>query len=387
MNGSTTRATGVPPAGCLHRALPTRGGGGGSRLSGRPRTGAGVRCPEPARRQEPRGRGRRNWRRAPIPAARDATRLRPRAGPSRRGADTLRDAHAAWWTDWLEPSYPTPTDEMLARVEEFYDNLRAALDWSTGAPALGLRLLRCLATAWLELGWLGEGALAAERLLTPDNAEQYVRCMARCGQRVWRSGHGQSGRPRVACLEAVRGCRRSNAATTTGWRSPGISPSPTNWRGRRYYGNSPSNVATLTGKALAIEIAAEIAEDDPAAATLRCSPKPSLARASGSRRFQDEAAGPSQCGRTEGDLPVASTLAAGYWQYWQVPSRPQSAIRQLRRPPRPRRGCSPPRGRRRRAPAHSRRLRRLAFNARHRLELLEGRPSSLHPELPAGNHD
>ena len=100
-----------------------------------------VRPDQPSRRQEPRRRRRGPQWRAPLPAAGDAARLRPRPRTRRRRADQLRDAHAAWWADWLEPRGDMPTDDILDEIEEFHANLKAALDWSVDRPELGLRLL------------------------------------------------------------------------------------------------------------------------------------------------------------------------------------------------------------------------------------------------------
>ena len=86
---------------------------------------------------------------------------------------TVRDAHAAWWADWLEPRGAMPTDEVLEEVEEFHDNLTAALDWAADQPLLGLRLLRGVARAWESLGRAGDAMAAADRLLTDDNAQRY----------------------------------------------------------------------------------------------------------------------------------------------------------------------------------------------------------------------
>ena len=66
--------------------------------------------------------------------------------------NTLRDAHAAWWAQWLEPRGAMPTDEVLEEVDEFHDNLIAALDWSAGQAPLGLRLLRGRGEVVGELG-------------------------------------------------------------------------------------------------------------------------------------------------------------------------------------------------------------------------------------------
>ena len=84
---------------------------------------------------------------------------------------TCRDAHAAWWADWLEPRGDMPTDEILAKIAEFHANLKAALDWSVDQPRLGLRLLGGVARAWDDLGRAGDAMTAADRLLTDDNAQ------------------------------------------------------------------------------------------------------------------------------------------------------------------------------------------------------------------------
>ena len=86
---------------------------------------------------------------------------------------TLRDAHAAWWADWLEPRGAMPTDDILEEMEAFHANLVAALDWGADEPALGLRLLRDVAIAWEDLGRAGDAMAAADRLLTDDNAQRY----------------------------------------------------------------------------------------------------------------------------------------------------------------------------------------------------------------------
>ena len=303
----------------------------------------------------------------------------------------LRDAHAAWWTDWLEPSYPIPTDQMLDRVEEFYDNFRAALDWSTAAPALGLRLLRCLATVWLELGWSGEGALAAERLLNPDNAERHgnawLDAVNECsdlvtailGRREWHALNGlaqqvaqQRGDDyRLAIAQLVKDPDELEAATAL--------QELAEQRGDRYWQTTA-----------AIQIAAQLAEDDPAAAKPLLAEADALAQASGSRRFQDEMLlARANAARTEGDLPACIDLGRRLLQsgrsysqsqlvhvlsYAALLAHDEDALREV-------------------ADAGERLERKAsgyalhAYNARHRLELFEGQPSSVHPDLVAGDRD
>ncbi len=87
----------------------------------------------------------------------------------------LREAHANWWAGWLaERDATLHTDAVLESVEEFHDNLKAALDWATEEdPALGLRLLERLARSWENLGRDLDAVSAIERLLTPGNADRY----------------------------------------------------------------------------------------------------------------------------------------------------------------------------------------------------------------------
>jgi predicted ATPase/class 3 adenylate cyclase len=85
----------------------------------------------------------------------------------------LREAHADWWNDWLEPRWAMPTRETLAEAEEFHGNLLAALEWSTASPNRGLTLLTRLARIWTETGRGGDAMIAADRLLTDDNAERH----------------------------------------------------------------------------------------------------------------------------------------------------------------------------------------------------------------------
>ena len=58
--------------------------------------------------------------------------------------DTVRNAHTAWWADWLEPRGDMPTDDILEDFRECHATLKAALDGSVcrggdGAGARGSR--------------------------------------------------------------------------------------------------------------------------------------------------------------------------------------------------------------------------------------------------------
>ena len=85
----------------------------------------------------------------------------------------LRDAHAAWWTDWLEPRWMMPSDETLAAAEQFHGNLVAALEWTSADPTRGLTLLARLGRVWADSGRAGDSMVAVDRLLTDENAQRH----------------------------------------------------------------------------------------------------------------------------------------------------------------------------------------------------------------------
>jgi predicted ATPase/class 3 adenylate cyclase/DNA-binding CsgD family transcriptional regulator len=86
----------------------------------------------------------------------------------------LRRTHAVWWLTWLDTRAPDlHTDGVVEQVEEFHDNLKAALDWGVAEPELGLRLLRRLARPWQNSARTVDVVSPVERLLTDDNADLY----------------------------------------------------------------------------------------------------------------------------------------------------------------------------------------------------------------------
>jgi predicted ATPase/class 3 adenylate cyclase/DNA-binding CsgD family transcriptional regulator len=82
----------------------------------------------------------------------------------------LRDTHATWWTDWLEPRWAMPSDETLEAAQQFHGNLVAALEWSVADPSHGLTLLSRLGRIWTSTSRAGDATNAIDRLLTDDNA-------------------------------------------------------------------------------------------------------------------------------------------------------------------------------------------------------------------------
>ena len=60
--------------------------------------------------------------------------------------ETLRDSHAAWWTDWARahPVTVIPTHAQIAEFDQCYPNLRAALEWLAPQPALAATLVQSL---------------------------------------------------------------------------------------------------------------------------------------------------------------------------------------------------------------------------------------------------
>ena len=91
------------------------------------------------------------------------------------------------------PAGTCPPTTILDEIEQFHANLIAALEWSADQPPLGLRLLRGVARAWEDLGRAGDAMVAADRLLTDDNAERYGA--------EWLGGRWHS----VTCTSCARG--------------------------------------------------------------------------------------------------------------------------------------------------------------------------------------
>ena len=200
---------------------------------------------------------------------------------------TLRNAHAAWWADWLEPRGAMPSDDILEEMEAFHANLVAALDWGADEPALGLRLLRGVAIAWEDLGRAGDAMAAADRLLTDDNAQRYG---AEWLAAAWRTSFLYFSARGPGGGDAVSRAHRSSRGTTRATSSTG------DW-----HAGPRSRVSSMPrGRDLAREqadrhlqawvpimLACDLAEDDPAAAAPVVTEADAVAAASGMRSFRD----------------------------------------------------------------------------------------------------
>jgi predicted ATPase/class 3 adenylate cyclase/DNA-binding CsgD family transcriptional regulator len=295
----------------------------------------------------------------------------------------LRDAHADWWTDWLEPMCPLPTDAVLDDVAAFRDNLMAALEWSTTEPERGLRLLRCLARAWQELGWFGGLAHAFEQLVTTHNAQRHARAwldaVFACDELVI-GAHGQP-----VWVELIEQAERLARELGDDYRLAIA----------RYFRGTASEAAALRDLARqrsdlywqadpTIDLAGDLVEEDPVAARTLLSEAESMAAASGSRYLQDQAlALRANAARNEGDLRLCIRLGQSVLQSGGTFRRPsmlhivsyaallagdEDALRQVAEAGHQLEGMAPG-------------FAVLAYNAAHRLALFERQPSAVHPEL------
>jgi predicted ATPase/class 3 adenylate cyclase/DNA-binding CsgD family transcriptional regulator len=299
-----------------------------------------------------------------------------------RELQTLRDAHANWWADWLEPRGALPADDVMEQIDEFHANLRLALDWSADQPVLGLRLLRGVGTAWDDLGRAGDAMAAADRLLTDDSAEHHTELWLEAAWRAaWLCLEARGGDAFLALNERARDVARrhddklySMLGAAGAWMKAMAMtntalPELARQRGDRY-------LELLTTVMLAVEVA----EDDPAAAKPLLPAAARAAEASGMRSLHllnDLAA--TQVALASGDLVAAMALSRGildqpHSSVWKEAVRDlsfagllardgsalrvavESSERALRKAP---------------GPLYAR------HNPQHRLDLFEGRPSGV----------
>ena len=81
----------------------------------------------------------------------------------------LRNAHADWWTTWLEEiGADDATDANLAEVRSHYEDCRAALSWLLPEPSSAARLVRCLWPVWMHYRSDDATGLAGQAESTAD---------------------------------------------------------------------------------------------------------------------------------------------------------------------------------------------------------------------------
>ena len=297
----------------------------------------------------------------------------------------LRDAHAEWWADWLEPRGALPADELLAEIDSYHANLRVALDWSVEEPALGLRLLRGVAIAWEDLGRAGDALPAADRLLTDENAEQYTEAWlgaAHLASRLYAEARG--GEDMLDLLERVQQvAARKGDEYHLQWARWLTSPPEVRTavrdmaraRGDRYV------EAMCT-----ILLAGDAAEDYPKSAGPLVRDAEEAAEASGMRflRLQARLAS-GALSLAQGDLAAAIELSTGilletFSSAWSGAVRDLSFAGLLARSEEALRLCADTVDLvERKAPGPS----GVIHNTRHRLQLLLGEPSTVHPTMRA----
>jgi predicted ATPase len=231
----------------------------------------------------------------------------------------VRDAHAAWWADWLEPRGAMPTDELLEEIEEYHDNINAALDWSADKPRVGLRLLRCVARPWESLGRARDAIAAADLLLADDYAGRYpvawLSAASAASGLYWRA-RGTS--EHVALLERVE-----RVASDLGddyhlalarWHRDSPSGNATAERDacRMVRDTARDRGDRFLEAAATVGLASSLAEEEPAAAASLVLQAQVLAAASGSRDLRDAARMvQAQAAAAKGDLAGSIVLAKG----------------------------------------------------------------------------
>jgi predicted ATPase/class 3 adenylate cyclase len=223
----------------------------------------------------------------------------------------IRDAHATWWAEWIEPRGAMPTDDILEEVEEYHDNLTAALDWAVDRPRLGLRLLHGLARLWESLGRAGDAMAAADRLLTDDNAQRFGAEWLSAANNASRL-HSLARGPdeEAALLERVE-----DVASVLG--------DDYHLAQARWDKDSPRSKALVCVMArdrgdrfleaeATIGLAPELAEDEPGAAAALLTQAQALAAASGNRGLRDGARqAQADAAAATGDLAASIELATG----------------------------------------------------------------------------
>ena len=221
----------------------------------------------------------------------------------------LRDAHARWWADWLEPRGALPTDEVLEEIEEFHGNLKAALDWSVADPPLGLRLLRDVSRPWDGSGRASDAMVAADQLLTDESAQLYEEAWLEAAARSSPLHQDARGPTAYRSLldRVTRVADRLGDSYHYGW---GRWEEPEHAIATRDLARERGDGYLETW--LTIAIAFDLAMNEPGRAEAVVAEASILAAGTGSRHLFDAAAtNEASLACSTGDLPRAIALARG----------------------------------------------------------------------------
>ena len=271
-----------------------------------------------------------------------------------------------------------PTDDILEEIEEFHANLKAALDWSTDRPALGLRLLRDVAVAWNDLGRAGDAMAAADRLLTDANAELdadgWLTAAWRTSDLVLAARGPAEVMPFLERIEAVAAERGSEFYRRLARWPKESCVTDAAWRDLARQQADRHLQAWVP-----IWLAWVLAEDDPAAAAPFVTEADAVAAASGMRSLRSFASyAQAELACSTGDLVTAvqltrDLLQGPWWAWWGDAIRCLSFAALLAEDDDALR-CAADAGVRalRTSPGHS----QWAEHGPHRLGLLHGRPSA-----------
>jgi predicted ATPase/class 3 adenylate cyclase/DNA-binding CsgD family transcriptional regulator len=228
-----------------------------------------------------------------------------------------RDAHAAWWAHWLEPRGALPTDEVLEEIEGFHGNLKAALDWSVADPPLGLRLLRDVSRAWDGSGRAGDAMVAADSLLSDENAQHFEEAWLEAAARSAPLHFDALGPTEYRSLldRIARTAERVGETSHHGW-ARAESSMVVRWEGPEH-AIATRDLARERGDKyletwLTIVIAFDLAMNEPGRAESAVAEASTLAAGTGSRQLRDGAAmNEASLACSTGDLPRAIALAKG----------------------------------------------------------------------------
>ena len=240
---------------------------------------------------------------------------------------TVRDAHAAWWSEWLEPRQVMPTDEDLDEIDEFHADLKVALDWVSSDPDRGLRLLHLVARPWLSSGRAPDAMNAADLLVgaapSDSDAEQWLETATSA------AGLYFDGRGPDACTAVFH--RVSEVAHRVG---DDYYIALANWGLEAGTGPEVIELARARGDRyleaeLTIERAADMAEARPVEASQLLDTATRIAGTSRNRELREYATlAEVIAARTVGDLRRCLNLASSLLR-GSLPSRSSDVIREV----------------------------------------------------------